>query len=130
MGMDLEPVIGDEWHSFNTQGWTSLLGLVGPIIGHRPMIGGRCVVEPREVTWEADPENEIEAGSVMAHPTTNDGYPVTAEEAKAMALYARGYASAERYKLEQQCSDEDERWLQKLERFADWAEQSGGFAVH
>jgi hypothetical protein len=75
---------------------------------------------------------------------SNDGFPVTEEEAKVLARIARNYATIQR-NLEDQSKEEDdflkpayqqiwprkirEDWVDRLEQFADWAEQSGGFAI-
>ncbi|EPL7677462.1 hypothetical protein RG089_000597 [Elizabethkingia anophelis] len=90
-------------------------------------------------------------------PSSNDGYRVTSFEAKAMAAVARGYVSVNRFinkQYEEMPEDErkgyenalyhgdegivrklylqpvSEDYLKKLEKFADFAEKSGGFEIH
>jgi hypothetical protein len=74
---------------------------------------------------------------------SNDGFPVTEEEAKVLARIARNYVTIQR-SLEDQPEDDYflkpvamQPWPRKiredlvdhLEKFADWAEQSGGFEI-
>ena len=91
-------------------------------------------------------------------PVSNDGYKVTAFEAKAMAAIARGYISVKRFinkqyeemdettrkyyesatfknndgtvekLIKEQVTSED--FLLKLEKFAEFAEKSKGFTIH
>ena len=91
-------------------------------------------------------------------PASNDGYKVTSFEAKAMARMARGFISVKRFINKQYGEmDEitrkyfesatfekddgtvvklfrqqitDENFLLKLEKFAEFAEQSRGFTIH
>lgn len=86
-------------------------------------------------------------------PVSNDGYKVTATEAKAMAKVARGYISVQRYvnkeweqlseEQAKECEQANERFAWKtyrgkmhedhlvwLEKFADWAEKSKGFTIN
>lgn len=53
---------------------------------------------------------------------TNDGFKVTAAEAKVMARCARNYAD-----LREDNWRED--FVEKFRDFADWAERSGGFRI-
>lgn len=89
-------------------------------------------------------------------PVSNDGYRVSSDEAKAMAKVARGYISVKRFinKQYEEASDEQKNnWksalyygekrlvkklyeqevsedlLLKIEKFADFAENSNGFAI-
>lgn len=86
-------------------------------------------------------------------PVTNDGYKVSATEAKAMALMARGYVSVQRYVNKEWTKIPEgdvkhyeestgyrgmptyrgkmhEDHLMFLEKFADWAEKSKGFTIN
>lgn len=85
-------------------------------------------------------------------PVSNDGFLVSATEAKAMARCARGFISVKRFINKEweelspedlasrvSCRNEDgtflykqkyhEDVLTKLEKFAEFAEQSGGFRI-
>lgn len=89
-------------------------------------------------------------------PVSNDGYRVTSSESKAMAAVCRGYISVKRFinKQYEEASDEQknnwksalyhgdkgivkklykqevsEDFLVKLEKFAEFAEQSNGFGI-
>ncbi len=79
-------------------------------------------------------------------PMTNDGYPVTAAEATAAALVARGLAAIYRQAQASHDAMSEERRVDALRdprtrrpvpedqldllcRFADWAEASGGFKI-
>jgi hypothetical protein len=79
-------------------------------------------------------------------PSSNDGYKVTATQAKMMATVARGYVSVQRFvnkqwdelepedRAEREKSDVyrkkmHEDHLKKLEAIADFMEQSGGFKI-
>lgn len=84
-------------------------------------------------------------------PVSNDGYRVTSEEAKIMAKIARGYVSVKRFINDQwEALDEAERieseqlkingkplyeqqtgdgFLELIEKFAEFAERSGGFCI-
>jgi len=85
-----------------------------------------------------------------ASPQTNDGYRVTAEQARMMAAAARGLVNVERFiaKEWEQMSEEDRKldtewnerskiyrtpvrddFIDKAAAFAEWAEKSGGFAI-
>lgn len=75
---------------------------------------------------------------------SNDGFPVTDEEAKVLSRIARNYVTIQRG-LEDQSEKEDdllkpvymqiwprkvrENWIDHLEKFADWMEQSQGFEI-
>lgn len=74
---------------------------------------------------------------------SNDGFPVTEEEAKVLARIARNYVIIQQH-LEEQEDDDDifkpeylrpwprkvrDDWVELLEKFAAWAEQSGGFEI-
>jgi hypothetical protein len=86
-------------------------------------------------------------------PASNDGYKVTATEAKMMAKVARGYISVQRFvnkewdELPPEDRKEKEEWearsqhkiyrtkvhedhLKKLEQIADFMEKSGGFTIN
>lgn len=80
-------------------------------------------------------------------PSSNDGYKVTATEAKMMARVARGYVTVQRFvnKEWDELTPEDramkeqsdvyrkkvhEDHLEKLEQIADFMEKSGGFTIN
>lgn len=80
-------------------------------------------------------------------PVSNDGYKVTSAQAKMMAAVARGYVSVQRFvnkewealppeevkswEQSQYCRKQmHEKHLVFLEKFADFAEGSGGFSIH
>lgn len=80
-------------------------------------------------------------------PVSNDGYKVTANQAKMMAAIARGYVFVQRHVNQEwdALSPEDFEYWEKsqyvrkkmhedhlifLEKFADFAEKSGGFSIH
>jgi hypothetical protein len=83
-------------------------------------------------------------------PNQNDGYYVNSKLAKMMAHVARGLASVERGKHDEwnkmtegersSIKEWNERlkiynlpvredWIEKVEKFADWADKSGGFKI-
>lgn len=80
-------------------------------------------------------------------PVSNDGYKVTASEAKTMAKVARGYVSVQRFVNKEWEQIPESEWpnyekdrtiyrgkmhedhLVWLEKFADWAEKSKGFNI-
>lgn len=99
-------------------------------------------------------------GNEYPRLTTNDGFPVTEEEAKIMARIARNFVAIQRSLPDENLTEdarskssfkqEDvmdammrgifggevnwpvkirEDWVDKFEKFADWAEQSGGFEI-
>jgi hypothetical protein len=85
-------------------------------------------------------------------PSSNDGYRVSANDAKYMAKVARGYVSVNRFNnAEWEAMDKEdaeiakqakydgkplynlpvsENMLTNYEKFADFAEASGGFTIH
>lgn len=81
-------------------------------------------------------------------PHSNDGYKVTASDAKCMAKVVRGFLSVQKYvnkEWEETPEDVKQReiktefyrkpitnqeLLKKMEDFADFAEKSGGFSIH
>lgn len=83
-------------------------------------------------------------GDQGARLSTNDGFLVTEEEAKIMARLTRNYVVVQRslddthktdtsgpmpFKEPWPCKIRDD-WVDKFEKFADWAEKSGGFAIY
>lgn len=103
-----------------------------------------------------EPASYVYQGGNNGSPSSNDGYKVTSFEAKAMAKVARGYISVKRF-INKQYEDMDEKkrefyksslyhgengivkkmfeqpvseeFLQKLDVFAEFAEQSNGFKI-
>lgn len=115
--------------------WPWMLDLgVGMPIGH--------VVRPRPddalpLVWH---DYRLVRG-VLVGPTTNDGYPVTAAEARAMALCADALVAIERLRLREwdaRPANDRPDWarpvradfIDKMEAFARWAPKSGGFRVY
>lgn len=66
---------------------------------------------------------------------SNDGFQVTEEEAKVMARIARNFVATQRALPD---TEEKDAWparirtdfVDRYEKFADWAEKSGGFSIH
>ncbi len=155
MGYDLtakNPDV-DEFH-FGAFSWPVLLeacGCLWPSLHS----GGQwyCV-------FEAEPRFE---GCSYPPPLANDGFEVTAEEARIMARMARNFVAIQRTLPDDHISGGltgkpefrredveailkkamtgrslDEKWPVKVradftdrfEKFADWAERSGGFEIH
>jgi hypothetical protein len=156
MGYDLQPKNEDagDFH-FGAFSWCPLIeacGYLWPLTSS----AGRwyCV-------WGADPR--MPEGDKYPRVLSNDGFEVTAEEAKIMARIARNFVAVQR-SLPEANQDKslmgkkeirkpdveaaliaamhgrpaNEEWPVKIrtdfvdryERFADWAEKSGGFAIH
>lgn len=136
MGMDLYPRNKDagdfHWGAF---GWSWMLAEgVGLPVGHFPGLA------PGEFIYNGRPD-----GKSLGY---NDGARVTAKEAKQMAMMARWIAAKQRA-MQQQFESRPEKeqaamredrfklytlpvrqdWVEKLDRFADWAEKSAGFRV-
>lgn len=103
------------------------------------------------------PGSYVYSSGKKGSPASNDGYKVSAFEAKAMAAVARGYVSVQRFiaKEHEQATDEQkvsfktalfpgddgtvrklykqpvhEDVLKRIEKFADFAENSKGFSIH
>jgi hypothetical protein len=99
-------------------------------------------------------DNTIKAGQYYyfpngnsGSPVSNDGYKVLASEAKALSKLFRGYVAVKRAILEDwdKLSEEQQKWyetinkdakppcsdfLDKIEKLADFCEQSGGFRIY
>lgn len=140
MGYDLSPLAPDaeEGFHFGAFSWPWMLDAgVGLVIGTGPAL------QPASFTYQPDPE-----GLCVRY---NDRALVTEEQAKLMAVAARGLVSVERFKRREfdklPASEQAEcmkfgapkhylnlpardDFVDKVERFADWAEKSGGFEVH
>ena len=151
MGYDLKANNeGVEGFHFGAFSWGWMLGEgVGLIIGYGKLDGAAYVYEPREVTYTTA---DGEAHTLMTDPCSNDGYPVDADEAMAMAHAAHGLVNVERAVArmhaelppEEQARREAlplldrnkprmpvrEDFIERVERFAEWAEKSGGFRVY
>jgi hypothetical protein len=98
-----------------------------------------------------DPAGYVYQSGNHGSPVSNDGYRVTAEDAKMMARIARGYVSVKEFvnkQWETLSIEEKERakeithngkpiytpetsqqWLSKLIEFAEFAEKSKGFKI-
>jgi hypothetical protein len=139
MGYDLSPLSDDveEGFHFGAFSWSWFLGTgVGLVIGTAPCI------HPGSYRFTPD-ENGRD-------PHCNDGFVVSAEQAKIMATLARNLVKIE--KGRRQAWDEPdeatreeaskfgsrsyikppvrEDFVEKAAKFADWAEKSGGFEIH
>lgn len=136
MGMDLyarNKAAGDfHWGAF---GWSWMLAEgVGLPVGHFPGLA------PGEFIYNDRPD-----GKSLGY---NDGARVSAKEAKDMAKMARWIAAKQRAmtqsfesrSAEEQAAMREDRfkiytlpvrqdWVEQLDKFADWAEKSGGFRV-
>lgn len=97
------------------------------------------------------PASYVYQNGNIGSPSSNDGYRVTATEAKMMAKVARGYISVKRFinkewaelpeerrKVDMEAKydgrplynlETAEHFLTRLEKFADFAEKSGGFQI-
>lgn len=140
MGYDLIPVKKGKEFSAGLFSWPIMLQQTGAgyVIGYgEGRTPGSYVYHPR---------------NSGASPVSNDGFKVTAKEAKIMALLVRGYISVNRFiNKEWEAIPEAEReqmknvkydgkplyktgvhedQLKKLEAFCDFAEQSGGFKIY
>lgn len=128
--------------AFGLFSWPILLQETGMgyVIGYGPSM------EPNSYNYIPRTANE---GS----PVSNDGYIVTSSQAKAMALVAKGFVSSNRFINNQWSEIPEERQIEmrkavnynraplyrqwyseehlvKLEKFAEFANQSGGFTIN
>lgn len=105
-----------------------------------------CIQQPYGAKWFfiSGVDERMPEGDKYPRLISNDGFPVTEEEAKVLARIARNYATIQR-NLEDQPEDDNsflkpvalqnwprkirEDWVDQLEKFADWAEKSGGFEI-
>jgi len=118
-------------------GWLLENGAGWPLGCGAGLVGGQYIIDQQP-------------GRSDGNPFTNDGYRVTAKEAREMARLARYIAAHERriasvyHRLpphhRQEIEDAPllrnayripmrEEWIEKTERFAEWAEKSGGFQI-
>lgn len=87
-----------------------------------------CVNGKGQYCCDGDKKEWIQIG-------TNDGFAINATDAKLMARCARNFVAIQRGLPEGQ---EDYKWpmkirtdfIDKFEKFADWAEKSGGFKIY
>jgi hypothetical protein len=84
--------------------------------------------------WCYAPGADPRMGSIYPRLLTNDGFPVTDDEARIMARMARNFVAIQRSLPDDQ--PEHERpmkirkdFTDKFEQFAEWAEKSGGFEI-
>lgn len=137
MGYDLSannPEL-DDFH-FGAFSWTVLLETFGSLFPSIHKDGQFYVV------LGADPR--MPEGDQGSRLSSNDGFPVTDEEAKIMARMTRNYVLIQRslddthktdttgpmpFKEPWPCKIRAD-WVDKYEQFADWAEKSGGFAIY
>lgn len=109
MGYDLIPLNNDiKTYSFNFFVWPSFMREVGigQAIGMKFFKDGSYSYRP-----------QIIDGRDTGDPLTNDGYVITSDQAKEMAFIARRYSS------------ENPSAAERVNRFADFAEKSGGFRI-
>ena len=139
MGYDLKPKNKElEWFTMGAFSWSWMLDAgVGLVLGQ-----GKGI---KPATYRYIPDKK------GASPCSNDGFHVTSKQAKIMAHVTRGLVSVERGKVEEweRMSEEErkqmEDWnvtrsiynlpvrsdfIDKAEKFADWAEKSGGFRIY
>lgn len=88
-------------------------------------------------------DERMPAGDEYPTLISNDGFPVSEDEAKVMARVARNYVAVQRNLPNQTISDDFlepysmQEWpkkirsdfVNKFEKFADWADQSKGFEI-
>jgi len=138
MGYDLRPrhkEIGDFHFGAFNWGWMLDAG-VGLVLGAGPSI------KPATFRYSHDKKGRC--------PYYNEGFHVTSKDAKTMALIAYGLVSVEKGKWSEWNSftDDEKRtieeprmsgvyrrpvredFIEKVERFATWAVQSGGFWIY
>jgi hypothetical protein len=89
-------------------------------------------IGPRWCTAQPNPDPRMGEGYPML--LTNDGFPVTDEEAKIMARVARNFVAIQRGLPDNQPEQEKpmkirKDFVDKFEKFAEWAESSGGFEI-
>ena len=138
MSYDLMPKNDIEEFRMGAFSWPVLLEVVGYLFPFQSK-GGRWVYN-----WEQDKRFKEEHNYPII--ISNDGFKITASEAKIMARMARNYCLIQR-KLDDSHFNNDlpmstpdwekkwpqkirDDWVDKFEEFADWAEKSGGFKVH
>lgn len=138
MSYDLKPRNkNSEWFRMGAFSWMWMLDAgVGLVLGE-----GKGI-EPASYRYIPDKKG--------ASPCDNDGYYVTSKDAKLMSIVARGLVSVEKGKVdewknytpEKQKNIEEwntkhkiynlpvrEDFIEKAEKFAEWAEKSGGFWI-
>lgn len=127
--------------------WMLAQGVGLPIGYTRGIVPGTHLYQGRHATGRVGGEPSVFSTS----PIYNDGYPVSAKEAKQMAQLARWTADTEDSVWEEydRLSDADKTavdtqpyssstyrrpvrrdFIGKLRNFAEWAEKSGGFTIH
>jgi hypothetical protein len=84
--------------------------------------------------WCYAPGVDPRMGDTYPRLMTNDGFPVTAEEAKIMARMARNFMAIQRSLPDNQAEHEKpmkirKDFVDKFERFAEWADRSDGFEI-
>ncbi len=138
MGYDLKPRNKDlDWFGMGAFSWSWMLNAgVGLVLGQ-----GRGI-KPGEYRYIPDKKGYS--------PCSNDGFCVTSKQSKIMAHVARGLVSVEKGKSDEweRMTEEErkqiEEWntrhrmynlpvrkdfIEKAEKFAEWAEKSGGFWI-
>lgn len=128
MGFDLTAKKSKQDASFNWFAWRHILEATGAgyVLGFGYIDAGRYVYSTGN----------------NGSPMSNDGYKVTSFEAKCMAKCCRGWLSVQRFLLEEakrqhieqnrpyRDDDFEDTWLMTAtERFACFAENSGGFVI-
>lgn len=135
MSYDLKPVKKNvEWLRMGAFSWSWLMNAgVGLVVGQGES------KNPGAYSYI----HQEKGGS----PLSNDGYKVSSAKAKMMAVVARGIVSKYRFINNEwnELSEEErekqskvdwyvkgvrEDFLEKAEKFADWAETSGGFRIY
>ena len=105
-----------------------------------------CIQQPYGAKWffVSGVDERMPEQDKYPRLISNDGFPITEEEAKVLARIARNYVTIQRGLEDPHQDDNDflkpialqpwprkvrEDWIDHLEKFADWAEQSGGFEI-
>ena len=136
MGYDLQARNKNiEDHTVGAFTWSIMLqeSGAGYIIGY-----GKGVI-PGTYVYHSENQNGT--------PNSNDGYKITAKEAKMISYVVYGYVAVCRFnnktwegfteeeKIERKertmyVQPVDEGWLKKVEKFAEFADKSGGFRIY
>jgi hypothetical protein len=116
MGYDLKPREKDiDWFHFNIWGWGQLMRYVGcaNAIGLKFSADGRYSYIP-----------DKQGNS----PMLNDGFYVSAQQARTMAKIARAWVAEYTHSAAYEMNM-DRQWENKVLKFAEWAEKTRGFWV-
>lgn len=121
MSYDLKPIKrGVEQFTFGAFSWPVLIEACGYLFP--------CVSIGAKYCYQPGLDQRIEKGPLLI---TNDGMKITAAEAKIMARIARNYVAIQRGLPDDSDAPRKIRtdFVDRFEKFADWAERSGGFRI-